>query len=56
MGRTYTKPMSRLPRACRGRAAVRFPVNSFHICWVKLALKGLASAGKGLCTRVFLSQ
>ena len=45
--------MIRLPRAYRGRAAVRFPVNSFHICWVKLALKGLASAGKGLSTRVF---
>ena len=40
--------MSRLPRASRGRAAVRFPANSSHICCVELALKGLASAGKGL--------
>ena len=40
--------MIRLPRACRGRAAVRLPANSFHMCCVELALKGLASAGKCL--------
>ena len=38
--------MIRLPRACRGRTAVRFPANSSHMCCVKLALKGLASAEK----------
>ena len=27
---------------------MRFPVNISHICCVELALKGLASAGKGL--------
>ena len=27
---------------------MRFPANIFHICCVELALKGLASAGKGL--------
>ena len=27
-----------LPRACRGRTAVRFPANSSHICCVELAL------------------
>ena len=46
-GHTYTKPMIRLPRACRGRTAVRFPANSSHMCCVELALIGLASAGKG---------
>ena len=40
--------MIRLPRACRGRTAVRIPANSSHKCCVELALKGLASAGKGL--------
>ena len=39
--------MIRLPRACRGRTAVRFPANSSHMCCVELALIGLASAGKG---------
>ena len=34
--------MIRLPRACRGRTAVRFPANSSHMCCVE-ALKGLAS-------------
>ena len=45
---TYTKPMIRLPCACCGRTAVRFPANCCHICCVELAHKGLASAGKGL--------
>ena len=40
--------MIRLPRACRGRTEVRLPANSSHMCCVELALKGLASAGKGL--------
>ena len=40
--------MIRVPRACRGRTAVRLPANSSHTCCVELALKGLASAGKGL--------
>ena len=44
----YTKPMIRLPRACRGRTAVQISANSSHMCCVELALKGLASAGKGL--------
>ena len=39
--------MIQLPRARRGRTAVRFPDNSPHMCCVELALKGLASAGKG---------
>ena len=30
----YTKPMIRLPRACRGRTAVRFPANSSPTCVV----------------------
>ena len=43
--------MIRLPRACCGRTAVRFPANSSHMCCVELEPKGLASAGKGLlCT------
>ena len=40
--------MIRLPHACHGRTAVRFPANISHMCCVELALKGLASAGKGL--------
>ena len=40
--------MIRLPRACRGRTAVQIPANSSHMCRAELALKGLASAGKGL--------
>ena len=40
--------MIRLSRLCRGRTAVRLPANSSHMCCVELALKGLASAGKGL--------
>ena len=43
----YTKLMIRLPCACRGRTAVRFPANISHICCVELALTGLALAGKG---------
>ena len=39
--------MIRLPSACRGRTAVQIPANSSHMCCVELALKGLASAGKG---------
>ena len=27
----YTKPMIRLPRACRGRSAVQIPANSWHL-------------------------
>ena len=40
--------MIRLPRAFRGRTAVRLPANNSRKCRVELALKGLASAGKGL--------
>ena len=40
--------MIRLPRACRGKTAVRFLANSSHMCCVELALTELASAGKGL--------
>ena len=29
--------MIRLPHACRGRTAVRFPTNSSHMCFVELA-------------------
>ena len=32
-----TKPMIRLPRAYRGRTALRFPVNSSHMCCVEWA-------------------
>ena len=32
--------MIRLPGACRGRTAVRFPANSYHMCCVELAVKG----------------
>ena len=39
--------MIRLP-ACRGRTAVRFSANISHMCCVKLALKGFASAGMRL--------
>ena len=39
--------MIRLPRACRGRTAVRFPANISHMFCVVLALKGLPSAGGG---------
>ena len=35
-----------LPRACRGRTAVRFPANSSHMCCVELALDRL------LCTHL----
>ena len=35
-----------LPRACRGRTAVRFPANSSHVCCVELALDRL------LCTQL----
>ena len=45
--------MTRLPRACRGRTAVRFPANSSHMCYVELTLKGLASAEKGLLNTGF---
>ena len=31
--------MIRLPRTCRGRAAVRFPANSSHMCCVELELE-----------------
>ena len=37
-----------LPRACRGRIAMRFKANSSHMCCVELGLKELATAGKGL--------
>ena len=40
--------MIRLPNACHGRTAVRFPANISHMGCVELALKGFASAGKGL--------
>ena len=40
--------MIHLPRTCHVRTAVWFPANSSHMCSVKLALKGLASAGKCL--------
>ena len=45
-GHTYTKPMIRLPRACRGRTAVRFPATSSHMCCRKLALD------RQLCTHL----
>ena len=45
-GHTYTKPMIRLPCACRGRTAVRFPASRFHMCCEKLALDRL------LCTHL----
>ena len=45
--------MISLPRTCRGGAAVRFLANSYQICCVELALKGLASAGKSLVQGVF---
>ena len=45
-GHTYTKPMIRLPRACRGRTAVRFPANSSHMCCLELALD------RQLCTHL----
>ena len=35
-----------LPRACRGRTAVRFPANSLHMCCVELALD------RTLCTHL----
>ena len=38
--------MIHLPRACRGRTAVRFPANSSHMCCVELALDKL------LCTHL----
>ena len=34
----YTKPMIRLPRACRGRTAVQISANSSHMCCVELDL------------------
>ena len=45
-GHTYTKPMIRLPRAFRGRTAVRFPANSSHMCCLELALD------RQLCTHL----
>ena len=45
---TYDPPSPRI----RGRAAVRLPANSSHMCCVELALKGLAAAVKGLFTQV----
>ena len=45
--------MMRLPRACRGRTAIRFPDNSSHMCCVELTVKGLASAEKGLLNTGF---
>ena len=50
----YTKPMIRLPRACRGRTAVRFPANSSDICCVELALHRLLCIHVG--NRVFLRR
>ena len=38
--------MIRLPRACRGRTAVRFPANSSHMCCLELALD------RQLCTHL----
>ena len=40
------QPMVRLPRACRGRTALRFPANSSDMCRVQLAHKRV------LCTRL----
>ena len=40
--------MIRLSRACRGKTAMRFPASTADMCCVELALKGFASAGKGL--------
>ena len=40
--------MISLSRACRRKTAMRFPANISHMCCVELALKRLASVGKGL--------
>ena len=50
--------MLHLPGACRGGAAVRFPAKSSHMYCVKLALKGLASAGNGaaVCIREVMDR
>ena len=50
--------MLHLPRACRGGAAVRLPAKGSHMYCVKLALKGLASAGKGaaVCMREIMDR
>ena len=40
--------MIRLPRAGRGRTAVRFPTNSSHMCCVELAPKALALTRQSL--------
>ena len=45
---TYDPPSPRI----RGRAAVRLPANSPHMCCVELALKGLASGGKVVAVRM----
>ena len=37
-----------LPHACHGRIDLRLQGNSSHMCCVELALKGVASAVKGL--------
>ena len=50
----YTKPMIRLPRAFRGRTAVRFPANSSDMCCVELALRRLLCTHVG--NRVFLRR
>ena len=44
---------SQLRTKTRTSISLRFPANSSHMFCVELALKGLASVGKGLCKRVF---
>ena len=46
LGLIYWWLVIHLPRACRGRTAVRFPANSSHMCCVELALDRL------LCTHL----
>ena len=37
-----------IPRACLGRTAARSPAKSSYMCCLRLALKGVASEGKGV--------
>ena len=43
----------RLPCACHGGTAVRFPANSSHVCCVELALDRLLFGSKGFLRRGF---
>ena len=42
------QPMIRLPCACRGKTAVRFPTNSSHICGAELALEEMLCTTLGI--------